>query len=110
MSIAAIRDRARPKQLEALRSGLAARGAQSRVAAFTSSTRGADVMLPATEQGADLVLLEAPAELSQHGSPSEERTPVLADMPCDVALTVLRGDGVAAASPRASWNAEQTRA
>jgi hypothetical protein len=79
--------------LEALRSGLAGRGARARVAAFTSATPGEDLVLLGTEQEADLLLLEAPAELVERGSPSEELALVLAEMPCDVALAAFRGDG-----------------
>jgi DNA-binding SARP family transcriptional activator len=88
------------QQLEALRGGLAERGARARVAAFTSSSPGADLVLLATEQEADLALLEAPAELVQRGVPPKDLATVLADMPCDVALAVFRGDGVDAAGPQ----------
>ena len=81
------------QRLEALRTALAARGARARVAAFTSSTPGQDLVLLGTEQEADLLLLDAPAELVQRGAPSEELTRVLADMPCDVALAVFRRGG-----------------
>ena len=81
------------QRLEALRSGLAARGARARVAAFTSATPGQDLVLLGTEQEADLLLLDAPAELVERGAPSEELTRVLADMPCDVALAVFRRGG-----------------
>ena len=87
------------QRLEALRSGLAARGVPARVAAFTSATPGEDLVLLGTEQEADLLLLEAPAELVEHGAPSEELTRVLADMPCDVALAVFRGGADLAAGP-----------
>ena len=69
------------------------------MAAFTSATPGQDLVLLGTEQEADLLLLDAPADLVEHGSPSVDLALVLADMPCDVALAVFRGGPDLTAGP-----------
>ena len=74
------------------RSQLLARGVAARAAAFTSSTRGADLARLAAEQDVDLVLADAdPAELSP------EVVALLERAPCDVALLV--GNAVACTGP-----------
>jgi DNA-binding SARP family transcriptional activator len=67
-------------------------GISSRFAAFTSAEPGQDVVLIASEQPTDLILLDAPAELVAAGSIDAELEVVLAEAPCDVALLVVRGE------------------
>ena len=63
----------------------------ARAAAFTSGDLGADVVLLASEQPTDLVLLDAPPELLADGTVGGELAAILADAPCDVGLLVTRG-------------------
>ena len=76
---------------------LLAAGIPCRFAAFTSSEPGQDIVLIASEQANDLVLLDAPEGLLDDGVIDDELRIVLADAPCDVALLVIR-DRVPAAS------------
>ncbi len=65
-------------------------GIASRVAAFTTSEPGADVVLIASEQPTDLVLLDAPRALVAEGVVGDQVDAVLEEAPCDVALLVVR--------------------
>jgi DNA-binding SARP family transcriptional activator len=68
------------------RDELLARGVAARVAAFSSATPGEDVVRLASQQDADVVLMEAP------WSPLEgEAGVILERAPCDVALLVAAG-------------------
>jgi DNA-binding SARP family transcriptional activator len=69
---------------------LEAQGIRSRFAAFTSAEPGQDVVLIASEQPTDLVLLDAPTELVSDGEIGDDLKMVLAEAPCDVALLVVR--------------------
>jgi DNA-binding SARP family transcriptional activator len=75
------------------RSSLITEGIPARIAAFTSSERGRDVVLLASEQPTDLVLLDAPAALLGEGTIDDDLLTILADAPCDVALLIARRDG-----------------
>ena len=79
------------KLVQERRDGLLARRIPARAAAFTSGDFGGDVVLLASEQPTDLVLLDAPPELLADGSVGGELAAILADAPCDVGLLVTRG-------------------
>jgi DNA-binding SARP family transcriptional activator len=76
--------------LEAQRAALAAERIAARAAAFTSASPGEDLVLLASDQEIDLLLVDAPAELLAAGAPDAELAVVLGDMPCDVAVLVAR--------------------
>jgi DNA-binding SARP family transcriptional activator len=76
--------------LEERRSALEARGVIARAASFTSTAPGVEVARLATELDAELLLVDAPAELLAQGVPGEQLTAVLEATPCDVALLVPR--------------------
>ena len=78
-------------RLAALRDELVGRDVRMRVAAYTSSAPGEDVILLATEQYADLILLDAPARLLADGIPDAALAAVLLDAPCDVAVLLSGG-------------------
>lgn len=71
--------------LAAQRDALTARGVASRVAAYTTSSAGAEAALLAAEEPVDLVLAEAPGETLFD---------LLEQAPCDVAL-LTTGEGAA---------------
>jgi DNA-binding SARP family transcriptional activator len=72
------------EELRTLGDALAEQGVTSRVAAFTSVTPGIDLARLASEQDADLVLVDAPAGLLE-----DARLIALLDQaPCDVAVLV----------------------
>jgi DNA-binding SARP family transcriptional activator len=79
------------------RDALAERGVQSRVATFTTSEPGADVVRLATEHDVDLILLDAASDLLETGRPDQDLGTVLEGAPCDVG--VLSGTGEMAAGP-----------
>jgi DNA-binding SARP family transcriptional activator len=64
---------------------------EARVAAYRSDSAGRDAVLLATEQDADLVLVDAPAALLEAGSLGDDVTAVLDAAPCDAAVLV-KGD------------------
>jgi DNA-binding SARP family transcriptional activator len=70
--------------LRALREALLAAGVDSRGAAFTSLVPGADLARVATEQEADLVLVDAPDQLLEDG----RLLALLGHAPCDVGVVV----------------------
>jgi DNA-binding SARP family transcriptional activator len=70
------------------REELAARGVEARVAAYRSDSAGKDAVLLATEQDADLVLVDAPGDLLENGVLGDDVTAVLDSAPCDVGLLV----------------------
>jgi DNA-binding SARP family transcriptional activator len=72
--------------LSALRDELAGRGLSMRVAAYTSSNPGADIVQLATAQDADLILLDAGIAFAAEGAVDETLASVLRDAPCDVAV------------------------
>ena len=74
-------------QLRELRSTLMERGVAARVAAFTSMTPGADLARLATEQDADLLLVDAPEGLLEDA----RLLTLLDEAPCDVAVLVGTG-------------------
>jgi DNA-binding SARP family transcriptional activator len=73
------------------RNELAGRGVQARVAAYTSETRGADVVLLATEQDVDLVLVDALPVLLERGEAGADLEAILESAPCDVGVLVKAG-------------------
>jgi DNA-binding SARP family transcriptional activator len=77
-------------RLRACRSSLRARGLSSRAAAFTSTSPGADAVILASEQNADLLLVDTPASLVEQGAPDPVLATVLEDAPCDVAVLLNR--------------------
>jgi DNA-binding SARP family transcriptional activator len=68
------------------RDGLAARGVNARVAAYTTPDPGDDAAVLAVEQNADLVLVDAAAELLETGRIDDDLAAILARVPCDVAV------------------------
>jgi hypothetical protein len=80
-------------RMREIRGMLAEKGVEARTAAFTSLTPGADVARFATEQEADLLLVNAPERLLEDG----RLLTLLDDAPCDVA--VLVGEHVQLAGP-----------
>ena len=70
------------------REELSARGVEARVAAYRSDSAGRDAVLLATEQDADLVLVDAPGSLLEGGALGDDVTAVLDSAPCDVGLLV----------------------
>jgi DNA-binding SARP family transcriptional activator len=79
------------------RRALAERGLSSRIAAYTTPDPGGDAVSLATEHDVDLILVDAPADLLDHGRIDEDLAVILDRAPCDVA--VLVGSGGAAAGP-----------
>ncbi len=73
---------------------LAERGVIARVAVFTSTSLGVDLVRLSSEQDVDLVLLDAPASLLDDGRADGDLADVLADAPCDVALLFERARGM----------------
>jgi DNA-binding SARP family transcriptional activator len=77
--------------LRELRDDLAGRGVAARVAAFTSTDPGADILRLAAGQLVDLLVLDVDAgELGEPGR--SELLAVLEGAPCDVAVASLRGE------------------
>jgi DNA-binding SARP family transcriptional activator len=70
------------------REALDERGVSSRVAAYTTQHVGTDAALLATEHDADLILVDAPAELVEGGQFDEELVVILDRAPCDVGVLV----------------------
>jgi DNA-binding SARP family transcriptional activator len=79
------------------RRALAERDLASRVAAYTSDEPGGDAAHLATEHDADLVLVDAPADLIETGRLDDDLSVILANAPCDVG--VLVGGGGASTGP-----------
>jgi DNA-binding SARP family transcriptional activator len=79
------------------RRALAERDVACRIAAYTSDEPGGDAARLATEHDADLVLVDASAELIESGRIDDDLTVILAKAPCDVG--VLAGGGNAATGP-----------
>jgi DNA-binding SARP family transcriptional activator len=77
--------------LRALRAELGERGLGARTAAFTSLMPGADLARVATDQDADLLLVDAPDQLLEDG----RILALLAQAPCDVGVVIgsLGGPG-----------------
>jgi DNA-binding SARP family transcriptional activator len=73
------------------RDALRARGMAVRTVAFSSQKPGRDTVRLASEQDADLVLLNAGPALLEAGEIDGEVGAVLAEAPCDVALVADRG-------------------
>jgi len=73
-------------ELQAQRERMLARGGSARVAVFTSNDHGRDLIRLATEQDADLLMLQGDASLLE----SETVRAVLTGAPCDVAVVVER--------------------
>jgi len=83
--------------LAARRVALAARGIESRVAAYTTSAAGTEAALFAAEESVDLVLTEAPPELLTGRPLAAALSDLLDQAPSDVAL--LRAGSGAAGGP-----------
>ena len=77
--------------LEQRRRDLAERGVSCRVAAYTASEPGSEITLAATAHNAELMLVDAPADLLEHGRLDGDLAVLLAGAPCDVGL--LAGSG-----------------
>jgi DNA-binding SARP family transcriptional activator len=73
-------------RLHEWRAVLSERGVVGRVAVFTSSEPGGDLVRLATEQDVDLLLLAAPPALLADGLPTADLAVILAGAPCDVAV------------------------
>ena len=84
-------------ELTERRDELAASGVPCRVAAYTTSAKGAEAARLATEQLVDLVLAEAPPELLSGGPLAEPLGDLLELAPCDVGL--LAGGAAADGGP-----------
>ena len=76
--------------LEAIRKELGGSNVDARVAAFTSTSVGEDIVRLAAEQAVDLVLLARSAHELADGALDPALLVVLADAPCDVATCVMR--------------------
>jgi DNA-binding SARP family transcriptional activator len=72
---------------------LAARGAEARVAAYTTSEPGPEAVLLATQHDVDLILAAAPPELGATGRLTEPLASLLADAPSDVAVLLGGAEG-----------------
>lgn len=72
--------------LQRRRAALVAAGLQVRVAAFTSTTPGLDLVRIATEQDVDLILVDAPPALVE----DDELSALFPQAPCDVGVLVPR--------------------
>ena len=83
--------------LEQRRRDLSARGVSCRVAAYTSSEPGSEIALAATAHDVELMLVDAPTDLLEHGRLDGELAVLLAGAPCDVGL--LAGSGRPGAGP-----------
>ena len=81
---------------EEQRAGLIARGVPARAGAFTSAERGEDLVLLATEQDVDLLLVDAPEGLVRDGTPDRASAMVLDRMPCDVGVLAVRPEQASA--------------
>jgi DNA-binding SARP family transcriptional activator len=73
-------------ELEAVRALLTERDVSARIAAFTSSDRGVDLVRLAWEQDVDLLVLEAPGQLLVTGAPPADLAHVWREAPCDVVV------------------------
>jgi len=80
------------EELKGRREQLSALGLAVRTAAFTSPDRGADVVRIASEEPADIVLVDGRRPLLGEGVPRGPVGVVLAEAPCDVAVLVSRGE------------------
>jgi DNA-binding SARP family transcriptional activator len=80
--------------LNATRAVLAEKGVGARAGAFTSHDRAADTVRLASEQGVDLLLLDAPAPLLGEGPFEAGLERIFAEAPCDVALLTGSSDAV----------------
>jgi DNA-binding SARP family transcriptional activator len=85
--------------LEAARAALVTRRIPARAATFTSTSPGEDLVMLASDQDVDLVLLDAPPSLLADGLVDAELSVVLADMPCDVAVLVSREGSISSIDP-----------
>jgi DNA-binding SARP family transcriptional activator len=79
------------------RNGLAERGVQSRVAAYTTSEPGNDAVRLATAYDVDLVLVDVPPGFLANGLLGEDLEVLLESVPCDVAM--LAGNADVSAGP-----------
>jgi DNA-binding SARP family transcriptional activator len=74
------------------REALIADGVAARAAAFTSSSPGEDIVRLASEQDADLLLLDAPSASLESNALPIDLASILAGAPCDVGVLVTRED------------------
>ena len=79
-------------ELESARAALGGRGVPARIAAFTSSHRGPDLVRLASEQDVDLVVVDAPDSLLAAGVPPDDLAYLWREAPCDVAVVIAGGD------------------
>ncbi len=71
---------------------LAERGVSARAAAFTSADPGPDLVRLASEQDADLVLLDAPPGFLDDGLLAGQVGVILGSAACDVGVLIARGE------------------
>jgi DNA-binding SARP family transcriptional activator len=81
------------------RSALADRGVSARTAAFTSVDPGHDLVRLASEQAADVLVLDAAAAVAADGSLAADARTALAEATCDVALLFARSVPTAPPGP-----------
>ena len=74
------------------RAALLARRVPARAAAFTSESRGEDIVRFASAQDVDLLLTDAPAALLAGGVPPADLEAIFREAPCDVAV-IIAEDG-----------------
>jgi DNA-binding SARP family transcriptional activator len=79
------------------RLALVERGVSARVAAYTTPAPGDDAVLLATEHDVDLLLVDAPPALLEHGRADDALRTILDRAPCDVG--VLAGGDASPAGP-----------
>ena len=80
-------------ELEEVRQRLVEKGASTRVAAFTSNERGADLVRFASEQDVDFLLVDAPRALLAEGVTPTDLAKVWESAPCDVGVLVAADGG-----------------
>ncbi len=79
---------------------LGASGVSARAAAFTSAEPGPDLVRLASDQDADLVLLDAPVSFLDDGALDRHLGVILTSASCDVGVLVARDEGVHVGSDR----------
>jgi DNA-binding SARP family transcriptional activator/class 3 adenylate cyclase len=78
--------------LESVRATLGQRRVPARIAAFTSTDRGADLVRLASEQDVDLLVVDAPEALLATGVPPPDLAHLWREAPCDIAVVVSGRD------------------
>jgi hypothetical protein len=86
-------------QVRARKSELMQRGIPARSAAFRSEEPGADTIRLAGKQDVDLVLVDAPASVAEHGTFDAATSRLLESAACDVAFVTPRTDSTVRPGP-----------